>query len=415
MQVVELTRTEREVLRRLAARWMELACLPVMTERKRLWTALHDLRGERPMVLFETGTLVHYIAEDELVCRDPQWRALERHLRWTIRHAEEVGDDIVVEPFLRVYWDIDWPAYGEDVVIQPEHALDSEGDDVAYTFDYALRTPADVERLHPRVWRVDRARTQQRAEALGALFGDILPVRLHGTGSLFIGLTQDLYKLVGNDNLLTWLYDEPDALHRIMAYLRDDRVAYFQWLEREGLLGLNHTGWELVGSGSPGYTTSLPSTGYAGTPRLRDLWVWMESQETSMISPRMFSQFFLPYMADVCRCFGLVYYGCCEPVHDRWEQIRAAIPNVRTVSISPWCDQQAMAGKLGRDYVFSRKPRPWPISGASPDWDVLRQDVDDTLAAARDCNLEFIFRDVYRIADRERLRRWTDMVRARIG
>jgi hypothetical protein len=45
---------DREVVRGLAARWMELAHLPVMTERKRLWTALKDLRPVRPMVLFET-------------------------------------------------------------------------------------------------------------------------------------------------------------------------------------------------------------------------------------------------------------------------------------------------------------------------------------------------------------------------
>jgi len=31
---------DREILLGLAGRWMELAHLPVMTERKRLWTAL---------------------------------------------------------------------------------------------------------------------------------------------------------------------------------------------------------------------------------------------------------------------------------------------------------------------------------------------------------------------------------------
>ena len=66
--------------------------------------------------------------------------------------------------------------------------------------------------------------------------------------------------------------------------------------------------------------------------------------------------------------------------------------------------------------VFSRKPKAAPMSGETPDWDVLKADLDSTLAAARDCNLEILFRDVYRIAgDRPRLRRWVEMVRARIG
>ncbi|OQA47338.1 MAG: hypothetical protein BWY52_00230 [Chloroflexi bacterium ADurb.Bin325] len=406
---------ERERLRSLAGRWMAQASRPVMAERRRAWTALKDLHAERPMVLFETWTLLDYVTDNELVCADPELRRLERQMLWHVRHAEEVGDDIVVEPFYRVYWHIEASSYGVD--LQAEHGIDLEGGNVGYTFDYPIRTPDDIDRLIPRTWQVDRPRTERRVELLQDLFGDILPVVLHGTGAFWSGLTQDLYKMIGNDRLLLWTYDAPDALHRLMAYIRDDRLAYFDWLEREGLLGLNSTGWELVGSGSPGYTTALPvANGADGPVKLADLWVWMESQETTMISPRMFGDFFLPYMADVCRRFGLVYYGCCEPVHDRWDRIRAEIPNVRAVSISPWCDQRWMAEKLGRSCVFSRKPRPAPISGESPDWDALSADIAVTLDAARDCNLEIVYRDVYRICgDRPRLRRWADMVRAKMS
>ena len=408
-----MNQNERGQLRALATRWMELAAQPIMAERKRQWTALHDLQGERPMVLFETALLENYVAPAELVCEDATLRGVELQLRRTIRHAEEVGDDIVVPPFFRVCWDIDWPDYG--VQLRADHAVDGQGGEIGYIYNHPIKTPADVERLRPRNWHVNRESTRQRYEQLLDIFGDILPVVLHGTGGLFIGLTQDLFKLIGNDNLLAWTYDEPDALHAVMRYLCNDRLAYFDWLEREGLLGLNHTGWELVGSGSPGLTTGLPQSDYAGATRLRDVWVWMESQETTMISPRMFASFFLPYMAEVTARFGLIYYGCCEPVHDRWDTIIAQIPHIRSVSISPWCDQRQMAAKLGRNTVFSRKPRPWPISETVPDWDALRKDTDDTLAAARDCNLEFIYRDVYRIADHERLKTWTDMVRSRVG
>jgi hypothetical protein len=404
---------DREILRSLASRWMQWAGSPVMEERKRLWTALKDLRAERPMVLFETWTLEEYVAETELECEDPLLRAVERQMRWTIRQAEEVGDDLVVEPCWRVGWEIRGSDYG--VEIRSQHAVDGEGGHVGYAFEHPIRTPAEIDRLKPRTWRVDRDfATQRRWERLATTFGDILPVVLHGTQSLHGGLTQDLFKLIGNDNLLTWPYDAPEALHRLMAYLRDDRLAFYDWLEREGLLGLNNH-WTFVGSGSPGLSTALPRPDYAGTARLRDLWLWMESQETVGISPAMFEEFFLPYMAAVAGRFGRVYYGCCEPVHDRWDRVWKAIPHVRAVSISPWCDMRAMAEKLGRQCVFSRKPRPGPISGSAPDWHSLRQDLDDTLAAARGCNLEIIYRDVYRIGgDRARLRQWAEMVRARI-
>lgn len=406
---------DHNVLRRLAGRWMELACLPVMSERRRLWTALKDLRPERPMVLFETWTLEDYIPENELQCADPFFREVELLMRRAIRQVEEIGDDILIEPHWRLYWDIRVDAPDFWVGLTTAHADDAHGGQVAYRYNHPIRTPADVAQLQPRAWQVEREKTREKQARLQEAFGGALPVVIHGTGGLHGGLTGDLFRLVGNDNLLLWTYDAPEALRQVMAYLRDDRLAYFRWLEGEGLLGLNNDS-ELVGSGSPGATTRLPADGFSGQPRLRDLWVWMESQETTMISPAMFTNLFLPYMAEVSRVFGLVYYGCCEPVHDRWDKIAAAIPHVGGVSISPWCDMRQMAEKLGRERVFSRKPKPWPISGPAADFDALEQDLDETLAAARDGCLEIIYRDVYRIhGDRPRLREWVELVRSRIG
>jgi hypothetical protein len=406
---------DHQTLRTLAARWMELACLPVMDERRRLWTSLKDLRPERPMVLFEVWTLENYVRQDELVCTDPELRAVEHNMRETIRQIEELGDDRVIDTAYRLYWDIsvNHPDFG--VGLKATHADDAQGGQVAYSYNHPIRTLTDVARLKPRTWKVDRQRTLDRQARLQDIFGDLLPVVIHGTGQQHGGITGELFKLIGNDNLLMWTYDAPEALHRVMAYLRTDRVNYYRWLESEGLLGLNND-IEWAGSGSPGFTTALPAPGSSGAVRLKDLWVWIESQETTMISPSMFSRLFLPYMADIASLFGLVYYGCCEPVHDRWQRIMGSIPHVRAVSISPWCDARAMAENVGGQVVLSRKPRPWPISGPQPDWEALEKDVDEMLAAAGSTPLEFIYRDVYRIhEDRPRLRRWVELVRSSIG
>lgn len=404
--------TDRDIVRSLASRWLEIASQPIMQERKRQWRALKDLKPERPMVLFETWTLEDYVSGSELQCTDPLLRGIEHHMRWTIRQAEEVGDDIVLEPVWRVGWDVRGTGYG--VSLEAHHATDSEGGHVGYAFDHPIQTPADVDRLVPQSWSVDRKMSQWRAEQLDACFGDILPVVLHGTQGLHAALTGDLFRLVGNNNLMTWLYDEPEAIHRVMAYLRDDRIAYHRFLESEGLLGLNNH-WTFVGSGSPGYISSLPAEGYAGQARLKDLWVWMESQETTGISPRMFARFCLPYMAEVSALFGRIYYGCCEPVHDRWDLISEAIPHIGAVSVSPWCDMGVMAEKLAGRAVFARKPWPAPISGASPDWEALQKDLTETVSAAAGGALEIVYRDVYRIqGDRSRLAGWTAMARETI-
>jgi len=115
------------------------------------------------MVLFETWTLENYVADDELACADADLRQVERGMRAHIRQAEEIGDDIVVEPFLRVYWDIERSDFGVPLV--PEHAQDVEGGNVGYHFAYPIRAPQDVDRLRPRTFRVDRAKTQRALSA----------------------------------------------------------------------------------------------------------------------------------------------------------------------------------------------------------------------------------------------------------
>lgn len=61
VSIIETLKQDQLTLRNLAQHWIELAHLPVMAERKRLWTALKDLHAERPMVLFETWTLEDYV------------------------------------------------------------------------------------------------------------------------------------------------------------------------------------------------------------------------------------------------------------------------------------------------------------------------------------------------------------------
>jgi len=50
-----VSQKDRKIIRELALKWMELASLDVMTDRKRLWKAVHDLKAERPVILFETA------------------------------------------------------------------------------------------------------------------------------------------------------------------------------------------------------------------------------------------------------------------------------------------------------------------------------------------------------------------------
>ena len=417
---------EVRTLRGLAARWQEHAHHPVMKERRRQWQAVKDLRAERPMILVETCMLPDYIGQGELACRDPYLRNIEKSLFEIVRHTDEIGDDIVVDPYFRIPWAIEISDYG--VPIQAFHALAVTGSDLGYSFNFGVQSEADFRKLHLRARRVNREESLRQQATLEDIFGDILPVKLGGfdyfdpdpgyrpwLGNLYGGLTMDLFKLIGNDNLLFWVYDNPPLLHKLMSLIRDDRQAHFRFLEQEGLLYQNTDTW-MPCPGSYGFVSDLPPSDQdGGEVLLKNCWCWTDSQESAPISPAMFSEFFLPYIAEVTRPFGLTYYGCCEAVHDRFDYIAKAIPNLRAVSVSGWSDLFKMGELLGRQYVYSRKPTPAYISGGHPYWDLLEKDVRDTLAAAKNCNLELCYRDIYTIdGDRPRLAQWVQMTRALI-
>jgi hypothetical protein len=418
---------DRRVIRDLADKWMEFAALPVMNERKRLWRAVHDLRAERPVILFETAWIDKYVADGEVLCEDPFLRSIEKNMRITLRQAEELGDDLVIEPHYQLGWKMQFSDYGVPVEIRTAPGKDES---IAYSFSFPIATPEDVQKLKPRTFAVDRPKSLRLKETLEDVMGDILPVRLGNydpfvyefdvgeygdlgfTGNFFFGLTWQVYRFIGNQGLLYWVYDAPQAIHQLMAYMLEDRLALFDYFEREGLLALN-TDSQMAGPRSYGYVSDLPEPDSGDRVTLKDLWGWAESQEADNISPEMYKEFVLPYLAKLSERFGLVYYGCCERVHDRLPAIIEAIPNLRSVSVSGWSDLAKTAEMLGKKYVYSRKPTPAHISGANPNWDLLEKDMRNTYAAARDCNLEILFRDVYTTAgDRTRLRRWVEMTKS---
>jgi len=406
---------------------MELAALPVMDERKRLWKAVHDLKAERPVILFESDWIDGFVAERELLCEDPFLRVVEQSMRIKLRHAEELGDDIVVEPWYRIGWRMRFSDYGVPVEVHSPHKPDASS--IAYSFSFPIATPDDIKKLRKRTLAVDRERTLRFKGMLEDAMGDILPIKVGNidpfiyefgideygdtgfNGNFFFGLTWQLYRFLGNDRLLYWVYDEPEALHELMAYMLEDRIALFEYLQAEGLLVAN-TDNQMAGPRMYGYVSDLPEPN--DTPAtLKDIWGWAESQEAESISPAMYQDFVLPYLAKLAERFGLLYYGCCERVDDRLAPILEAMPNLRSVSVSGWSKLAETAEMLGKNYVFSRKPVPAYISGAHPDWDLMEKDMKDTYAAAGDLNVEILYRDVYTInGDRTRLRKWVDMTKS---
>lgn len=394
-------------LRSLAAKVREIAERPVMTERKERWRRHNALEQTGPMLLcFPEGAWEEILPPESMTCSEPRLRAWERQLKMKIWWADEAKDDHVIEPWFDLAWRVDIGDFGVPVEKQQGEHRGS------FAYVHPLKNlPADLDKLQYRPLHVDREASERDRQQAMEMFGDILPARFRGNYWWTCGLTWAALQLIGMEEMMLAPYEQPENLHRLMAWLRDEQLHFIEWFEKEGLLSDQNEA-DYVGSGSLGCTDELPLRDRApGTPaRLTDRWGFAESQETMGMSPEMFSEYVLPYQVPLLDRFGLNYYGCCEPLEARWSSVKT-IPRLRRVSVSPWAKMDVMAEQLGRDYVYCRKPNPAPICVGFQE-DVIRRDLRDTLEQAGDCILEIVLKDTHTIEnDPSRLIRWVELAR----
>ena len=163
--------------------------------------------------------------------------------------------------------------------------------------------------------------------------------------------------------------DKPDYIHRLLARMTKGYLIMLDQLEEQGLLCGQQSLIHCTGA----YTDELPAPDYdPNMPRTKDLWMFGLAQMLGSVSPKMFQEFEVDYASQICDRFGLVYYGCCDALHDRMDQVRM-IPNVRKVSMSPWVDVQRGAAEIRGDFVYSRKPNPAFVAMDQFDEDRVRK------------------------------------------
>jgi hypothetical protein len=218
--------------------------------------------------------------------------------------------------------------------------------------------------------------------------------------------------LMGMENFFMTMVDEPEMVHKLFSFIATDTENFLKWQEKEKILTTN-TWNHYAGSGSYGFTNEL-----SDEPILKQMWGNMNSQESVGLSASMFGEFIFPYYNQMADMFGRVYWGCCEPVHDVWDDYISKINNLSKVSISAWCDEKIMGEKLANSKViYSRKPSP-NFVGVPDIFDekAFYEHIKTTLDSARDCNIEFIMRDVYTLkGDKTRAKKAVDIVRGLVN
>lgn len=402
-------REEREILQDLARQVARLAELPVQEERKKLWTDHHGLKITRPLVFIDPEyAWYELIPHTQLRCHNNMARVWEFRLRKEIFWQEHIGDDRVCTkefPVCHVFTESD---LGIEMGKTKSHQVDG-----AFHIDGGLTDWDDLGKLKHRKIYVDYDKTARILALAHDVFDGILDVTIRNSWWYSDKMSEEAVYLRGFENFLYDFYENPDELHALMTFLRDDFLQQLDFLEREKLLSLNNVG-EFVGTGGYGWCDDLPGPNFdPNHVKMENMWGYGESQVTVNVSPKMFDEFVLQYQAPILERFGLNFYGCCEKLDDRLDYVKKRVPRLRTVSVSPWSDPEKMARQIGGDYVYCWKQNPARIAVKDPDWDLIRREVANVfrITAEYGCPTEVLMRDVRTLAyDPNHAANWAKIV-----
>ena len=400
---------DRNILRDLAKKQMEYARSEANKKTIELWYQHNACQGVRPPIHLELWTFQEEVIPKRLRTESEDARNIETALYMNFLNHELFGDDFPVPDYFPLSKNVHMIPFG--LPVKRNHA----GDSLGHQFEHhILDLEEDYHKLAESKITNNQAETNEKKLLLQDIFGGILPVK-EVMNALYSVPTQDIVHIMSMETMYIAMMDYPGLFHEMMRRYTADTMRYFRYLESGRILETT-THLEPLGQGSWCFNNELP---VKDSPELKttELWGFMDSQETAAISPAMFEEFIFPYYKEISNNFGLLSYGCCEPVHPIWDNCISKMNNLRKVSISPWCDLDMMAKRLrGKKIIFHRKPSPNYLGvDKHLDEEAFRKHIRQTLCSAKGCSLEITQRDVYSINhDEGKARRYVEIIREEI-
>lgn len=252
---------------------------------------------------------------------------------------------------------------------------------VSRHFNIQIKDEADIDKIKKPVVTHDEAKTEEQYQKRSEIFDGILDVRVVGTSSFWFPPWDQIVRWTGVQEVLLDLAMRPDYVDKLVGHLTDCWIARLDQYEAQGLL-------------------SAPAN---------ELTVTGAAQIFSEVSPQMHGEFALKHEARFYSRFKRVYYGCCEPLHQKVDVCADYLPNMYKISMSPWVDFRKACENVSDRFVFAWKPNPAFL--AFDDWkpQSVRADIEEKLAMADDhgCSVAIYLKDISTIRhEPHRLEEW---------
>lgn len=414
MEFYTISEKDREILRELAKKQYELSQTEENQRKIQEWYAHNSLKGERPMIHLEMWTFAQEIIPQRLRCEGEFAREIETDLYVNFLNQELFDDDRVTPDYYPLHYDTHFTLF--DIEVKQHTAAGSLGHEFVSVVE---DLEDDYHKLKETDFGADMEMTFRKKQILEETFGDILPVKIQ-MDCLYSVPTQMVVHFMKMENMMYNIYDYPELFKEMMDRIAEDTLSYYRFLEENNLI-LPTVGGQGLGQGSWCYNHELPGEAEAKKRPLisKDVWGFMDSQETVGLSPEMYEEFIFPCYKKIASQYGLLSYGCCEPVNPIWDNCISKLENLRKVSISPWCDEEFMGERLRerKNVIYHRKPSPNYLGvGTTLDEEAVRESLRKTFRAAQGCKLEITQRDVYTINhDSSKAKRYVDIIKEEIA
>jgi len=395
--------SDQTILRELAARYMDICRKDVQRERRALWRRHNSLQRTRPLI-YVRACGFYEMPASHCVCQDQFFLEYEYWFRYQI-FRDSLNDDSIFEPWVTLSASRPPAGWGLETPLQRPEELRG-----AFKIDYPIKNLADADRMRPARHEINEAATAERLARLQDAIGELIPINVDRGPAYRMwtaDISSDLGYLRGIENIMLDMLDNPEWLHRLVAFMRDGILQAHEQAEAAGDWSLGtHQNQAMP------YATELrdPAPNVNGIQR-NELWCFMAAQEFTAVSPEMHNEFLLQYQLPILKTFGLVAYGCCEDLTRKIDMLRQ-IPNLRRIAVSPFANVARCAEQIGTDYVLSYRPSPSDMVSYDFNPDRIRRILKRDLETCKNCHTDITLKDVETVQnDPERVRRWVALCR----
>jgi len=403
--------TDREVLRPLVDRVLELSALPCQRERAELSARLNALQTtpRAPVIVTHEGIPFEHwrlmLGEGFLRCESREARDIEWTLRRDLWAQEHIGDDRVLWPHAHVSA-ATHDVQGWGVPLGRKSVGDSC---TAWAYDPPFADGIDLSRLTAPDFEYDEQQTRERVERASELVEGRLTVFVRAP-DMGHQPFDTAVAMRGMEALLTDCALEPEKVLELMEFLTEADLRHHRKREALGLINCFPSPCGRFQAAGGRYNASWLPEGFGRrAPRLADEWAYVSAQTSAGLGPEMYARLVHPFNCRLASlfCDNTVYYHACEPLDGKYDVLQS-LPHLRRLHVSPWSSRRLAHEKFGRSVALEVHAHPGQVFFTHTRQD-MADEIGRLLDETGDSPLDLNLSDIHSInGNPETLRVWTE-------